>query len=448
MGEKTDQDWGGHTMGDRCRRVVRARRDDGVTLVEVMVAITILALLTASVGIALLSIQRTAFKSKQRAAAANLATREMELVRNWFHSSDTAPSAVMAAGDVTNADPLPGQTGAAVVDGVPYTVKRQVAWLVTGNGVSACDGGSIVSYPSVSVHVVVTWPNMGDVKPVTTDSILTPPKSVLNATTAYYAVKVLNRDGLPSEGRTVQVSGPSGTQTDQTGPDGCATFLVSTAGSYTASLTEGASGYVSYTGVTTATAALSAGTLTVRSFSYDLGESFTATLKPPTGFALPTTKPVLQFANSGIQPSGIATYASNASGVTTVGPVWPFATGYSVWAGSCAGSDPALLGGRPAPLVPSKGSTTSVDVPLQGVAITTTYQGFPVNVPVTATYSGTGTCTSSDGTLALGTSSSGVLNVALPYGQWTLNATINGLPVSDVVVLSPTSGDTSLLNAS
>lgn len=450
MGEKKDQRRGVHTMGDRFRRVVAARggSDDGVTLVEIMVAITILALLTASIGIALLSIQRTAFQSKQRAAASNLATREMELVRNWFHSSDTAPTAVMAAGDVTNADPLPGQAGAAVVDGVPYTVKREVAWLVTGNGVSACDGGSIVSYPSVSVHVVVTWPNMGSVAPVTTDSILTPPKSVLNASTAYYAIKVLNRDGLPAEGRTVQVSGPSGTQTDLTGPDGCATFLVSTAGSYTASLTEGASGYVSYTGATTATATLATGTLTVRSFSYDLGKSFVATLTPPTGFALPTTKPVLQFANSGIQPSGIATYPSSASGVTTVGPLWPFASGYSVWAGSCAGSDPALLGGRPAPLVPAKGSTTAVSVPLQGVAITTTNKGLPVNVPVTATYAGTGTCTSTDGTLNLGTSASGVLNVALPYGTWTLTAVINGQTVTDVVVLSPTAGDTSLLNAS
>jgi prepilin-type N-terminal cleavage/methylation domain-containing protein len=436
---------------NRFRHVlVRSARDDsGVTLIEIMVAITILAVLTASVGIALLSIQRSAFKSKERAAAANLATREMELVRNLFHSADTAPAALMATGDVTNADPLPGQSGAAVVDGVPYTVKREVAWLVTGNGASACDGGSIVSYPSVSVHVVVTWPNMGDVKPVTTDSILTPPKSVLNASTAYYAIKVLDRDGLPSEGRTVQVSGPSGTFTDTTGPDGCATFLLSTAGSYTATMTEGSSGYVSYTGVNTATATLTAGSLTVRSFSYDQGVSFTTTLKPPAGFALPTTKPPIMFANSGIQPGGTAYYASNASGTTTISNLWPFATGYSIWAGTCPGSDPALLGGRPAPVVPARGSTVAVNVPLQGVAITTTNHGSPANVPVTATYNGTGTCPGADGTIALGTSSNGVLNVALPYGTWTISATISGQNLSDnTVVLTPTAGDTALLNAS
>jgi prepilin-type N-terminal cleavage/methylation domain-containing protein len=436
---------------NRLRRVLvrSARDDDGVTLIEIMVAITILAVLTASVGLALLSIQSSAFKSKERAAAANLATREMELVRNLFHSADTAPAALMTTGDVTNADPLPGQSGPAVVDGVSYTVKREVAWLVTGNGASACDGGSIVSYPSVSVHVVVTWPNMGDVKPVTTDSLLTPPKSVLNASTSYYAIKVLDRDGLPSEGRTVQVTGPSGTFTDTTGPDGCATFLLATAGTYTATMTEGSSGYVSYTGVSTATATLTAGSLTVRSFSYDQGESFTATLVPPAGFALPTAKPALVFANSGIQPAGTATYASNSTGTTTVSNLWPFATGYSIWAGSCAGSDPALLGGRPAPVTPARGSTTAVNVPLQGVAITTTNQGLPANVPVTATYNGTGTCPAGDGTIALGTSSNGVLNVALPYGTWTISATISGQNLSDnTVVLTPAAGDTALLNAS
>ena len=440
-------------MGVRGMTAIRLRRawgrsladDQGVTLVEIMIAITILTLLTASVGAGLLAIQRSAFKSKERAAAANLATREMELVRNWFHSSDTAPADVMTAGDVTNADPLPGQTGAAVVDGVPYTVKREVAWLVTGTGVSACDGGSVVTYPSISVHVQVTWPNMGDVTPITTDSILTPTKDFHNSASAYYAIKVLDRDGQAYEGRTVQVTGPGGTQTDTTGPDGCATFVLSSAGTYTASMTESASGFVSFTGVTSQTATITTGSLVVRTMSYDLGNTFTAVLAPPTGFSLPVTKPAIMFANSGIQPSGVSAYASAASGTTTVGPLWPFASGYSMWAGSCPGSDPALLGGRPAAVTPTKGSTTVATIPLQGVAITTTLNNQAANVPVTATSLPAGGCLSTDGTIQLGTSAAGVLNVALPYGNWTLSATINGKVVQDTITLTPTAGDTSIL---
>jgi hypothetical protein len=69
-----------------------------------------------------------------------------------------------------------------------------------------------------------------------------------------------------------------------------------------------------------------------------------------------------------------------------------------------------------------------------------------VNVAVTATYAGSGSCPAGDSVLNLGTSSLGVLNVALPYGNWTLKAQINGQTVTDIVTLSPTAGDTSLLN--
>ena len=209
------------------------------------------------------------------------------------------------------------------MDNVPYTVKREVAWLVTGTGVSACDGGSIVTYPSISVHVQVTWPNMGNVTPIVSDTVLTPPKNVLNASSAYIAVKVLDRDGQPNESRVVTASGPAGTIVDTTGPDGCATFVLSSPGTYTLSLSEGSSGYVSFNGATSQTATVTAGSLTVRSFSYDLGVSLRATLKPPTGFNLPSTAIPATIGNSGILPAGVASYPTTG-GVANIGPVWPF----------------------------------------------------------------------------------------------------------------------------
>ena len=415
---------------------LRQRNDAGVTLIEIMVALSLLMVLSASVAGGLLVVQKSALRSKERSAAANLATREIEITRNWFHSADTAPALVMAAGDVTNANPLPGQTGALVVDNVAYTVKRQVSWLVTGTGVSACDGGAVVSYPSISVHVEVTWPNMGSVSPIVSDTVLTPPKSVLNATSAYIAVKVLDRDGAPNEERTVTATGPGGTYTDTTGPDGCATFVLTSAGTYTMALTEAASGYVSFNGATTQTATVTAGSLTVRSFSYDLGESFSVALKPPVGFSLPVTLPTVTVGNSGILPAGVGSYTSAAGGTTTIGPLWPFASGYAIWAGSCTESDPALEGGRPPSLVPSKGSLTSTTAAMQGLAITTTKAGAPVNVAVTATYSGTGTCPAGDNVINLGTSAGGVLNASLPYGSWTISANLTG-SVPDPITVTP-----------
>ena len=421
-------------------RVVRGYDDSGVTLVEVLVAIGLLLILSMSIAGGLLAIQKSAFGSKKRSAAADLAAREVEIVRNQFHASDTSPAAVMTAGDTTNANPLPNQTGALTVDNVPYTVKHWVTWNITGNGVSACDGGSVVAYPSVALHVEVTWPNMGSIPPVTSDTILTPPKSVLNTSSSYLAVKVIDRDGQPNEGRAVNVSGPGGASADVTGPDGCATFVLSAAGNYTVSLTE--AGYVAYNGTTTAVLPVTAGSLTTKVFNYDLGETFRATLRAPGGYNLPTSLPALSFGNSGIQPTGIANYVSTAGGTTVVGPIWPFASGYSVWAGSCAASDPGANGTRPASVTPAKGSTTNVNAALQGLAITTSRKGTAVNVPVTAV-AGDGvtpvTCPSADQNLTLGTSSGGALNSSIPYGTWTLKATINGQVVTSTITVDASS---------
>jgi protocadherin Fat 4 len=231
----------------------------------------------------------------------------------------------------------------------------------------------------------------------------------------------------------VTATGPGGAYSDTTGPDGCATFVLSTVGAYTIALADGAS-YVSFNGATTATATVAAGSLTVRQFSYDLGESFSATLTPPTGFSLPVTLPTVTVGNSGITPSGVTSFTSTAGGTTVIGPLWPFASGYAIWAGSCTGSDPALEGARPAAIVPTRGTTTTTTAALQGLAITTTDHGTPTSATVTATYAGTGTCPAGDSVIVLGTSAGGVLNASLPYGTWSLASTTVGVTPQVVTV--------------
>jgi Tfp pilus assembly protein PilV len=431
------------------RRADVVRGDEGVSLIEVLVALGLLMVLAVSVAAGLMAVQSSALTTKERSAAANLAARELEIVRNAFHSNSlTAATDVMNAGDVTNANPLPGQTGAPVVDNVTYTVKRSVTWLVAGAGQSACDGGSIVSYPSVGVHVEVTWPNMGSIPAVVSDTILTPPKSVLNATSGYLAVKVINRRGNANVGRVISATGPGGTFTDTTGPDGCATFIMTTPGTYTVAVTEAASGYITFNGATSQTATVAASTLTVKSFTYDLGVNYVTTLTPPGGYSLPATLPGVTFGNSGILPAGTAAYASTAGGTTTTGPLWPFVSGYSIWAGSCPDQDPALDPlGRPTAITPRKGSTTPANALLQGVKVTTTRLGSPVSALVTATYAGPGTCAAGDSVITLGTTdSNGEIKSSLPYGLWNLSANIAGVSVPGSIDVSSASPVSAFLN--
>lgn len=233
-------------MAERTQRT----RDSGSSLLEVVIACVLLGILSVAVLTIVLQTQSAGVQNRNRIAASNLAARELDLVRAEFGRSDSQPKAIAAAGTVTNAHPLTS-TGTAgqplVVDGVPYTVTRSAQWNVTGTGQSACDGGSLVSYPTLGVTVQVTWPNMGSTKPVQTSTSLVPPKSTGtdSATDAFVAVRVRDAGAQPNVGRGVSVVGGGSTFTGSTDTQGCAVVRVtpSAAGTdYTVTVTD--SGYV------------------------------------------------------------------------------------------------------------------------------------------------------------------------------------------------------------
>ena len=153
------------------RRATALRRqaqgdESGFSLIEVVVAMVVLLVFAGALSVTLLDGLNVSKASRQRVAASNLAARELEIVRNKFSSSDAAALAIAATSSVTNPNPLVG-AGTSNVDGTAYTVRRDVQWLPTGTGVSACDGGALVNSPSLQVFVTVTWPNMRTAQPVT-----------------------------------------------------------------------------------------------------------------------------------------------------------------------------------------------------------------------------------------------------------------------------------------
>ena len=139
----------------------------------------VLAIASTFIVAGLIATMQTTRSSRNRLQASSLASREMEILRNEFNSSTTTALALGAANQVTDPHPLPGGTaGSALkIDGSPYTVVRNVEWLPAGTGKSACDGGAALTYPSLAVNVSVTWPRMGAVQPVVSNTVLTPPKN-------------------------------------------------------------------------------------------------------------------------------------------------------------------------------------------------------------------------------------------------------------------------------
>ena len=414
-------------------RLTHSGPDRGMSMVELMVALVVFAIASTAIVAGLISTMETTRSSKNRLQAASLAAREMEILRNEFNSSTTTAIALGSANQVTNPHQLTGGTagGPLTIDGAPYTVVRNVEWLPAGTGQSACDGGASLTYPSLAVNVSVTWPRMGSVEPVVSNTVLTPPKNTLSTTLAFVGVKVLDVKNAPVPDQSVKLVGTTGTFTDTTAADGCAVFALATANAtttytYTASLNT--AGYVDPIGVPNPSQSVPVkrSTLVQKTFSYDKAVSLGVNLTTDPGYSLPTANPRVSVYNTSILPLGVKSVAG-AGASTTISGLWPYVDGYAAWAGSCKQSDPIVSGGQRDPVVPLEpGDSGTQDVRLAPVQVTVT-DTFGLPVPagtVTATPVSSTNCVAPDTILTLGTlSSGGVLMTSLPAGQWTLRVT-------------------------
>jgi prepilin-type N-terminal cleavage/methylation domain-containing protein len=209
------------------------RVEDGFSLIELVVAMLILAVMSMAIIGVIINAQSQTVTNRSRIAAANLAARELDIVREEFTRTQASPAQVYAEGTKVNPHPLRNQTAGDPlrVDGRAYTVTRDVQWNITGSGQSACAGGALVNYPTLQVRVSVTWPNMRSTKPVVSTAALAPRKDdQVLGTVGYVAVKVSDSLGSPSSGRTVKVWSTGETKTALTDASGCAVVQVNPAG--------------------------------------------------------------------------------------------------------------------------------------------------------------------------------------------------------------------------
>ncbi|MEI2619265.1 MAG: prepilin-type N-terminal cleavage/methylation domain-containing protein [Candidatus Nanopelagicales bacterium] len=407
--------------------------DAGFTMIELMVSMVILAMVSSAFAYGLqlsLSVTRD---DRAGIQAANLAARELEILRNEFGASKSAPIAIGAESKVNNPNPLKkvgGQNDTAIgqpynLDGTKFTVVRTVQWLPSGTGTSPCDGGSAVTYPSLGANVKVSWTDSGRTREVQSNTVLTPPKGTLATVKGFIAAKVQGADGKGVASLPVDISGPGGSQAVVTAADGCAVFALSVVGNYTVTLSQ--PGYVSFDGQpsTSKEAAVGQGSIQVVPFSYDRAATLEIAYVVADGVApeykLPNPVPSIVLFNSGLPTLG---KKQVAGGVSSVGGLWPFANGYSVWAGTCAVNDPAVTGGsRPVPVAANPGKSEVVEVILRPVRLTfLDDQEQPIpDAQVTAVVNNPSGC--QEKTFGLGTTDvDGVVKSSLPYGQWTVTA--------------------------
>jgi hypothetical protein len=403
-------------MGESRWRTLRRRagEDDGFGLVEAIVAAFVLLLFSVGIAGLISATLKVSKIDRMRVAASSLATREMEIVRNQFAASDAAALAIVGAGLVVDPNPLDG-SGTNVLDGVAYTVKRTASWIPSGTGVSACDGGGAVTYPSVRIAVEVTWPGMTGVRPVRSDSVVTPNKTLLNTDYSFVAVKVNRFDGKPFPGRTVTSSGPSGTVQQLTDASGCAVFGLATPGSYTFTLDE--AGFVDYynKAVHTQVRTVAKGSFQTFAVTYDRAATLEGVFTTTAGHSLPSPLPPITVSSAGLPSPKQLVFTASATGASATG-LPPYAQGYTVWAGTCTDSNPAQAPTSKAVNAhfPGPGQTlTGVPVELAPIQVRTGQPGLQVTAQPAE-----GSCPGM-ATLSLGsTDASGVLLAAIPYGGW------------------------------
>lgn len=411
-------------------RVDGAGPDDGVSLMEVMVALLVFAIVSSGVIATLsLSVQETR-DGRNRVQAAQLAARELEIARNRFTSTavGAGPDSIVLNA-VANPDARTQVAGSPqVIDRTPYTVTRTAQWTGASSaaGVSPCDSGATDTLTYLHVRVQVTWPQMGRTPPVVSDTILTPPAGMTSPTpSGHIAVKILDAVGGPQPGVTITVSRTGYSRSGITSTDGCAIFPFLTPASYTTVVSSaGLPGtYVDQSGATSISTLIgvSAGNLQKQTFSYDQAATLSFAYEAPAGFTMPAGLDAMpmKLSGSNLQPLGWKNYPG-AGSPRTIADLFPSSAGYGFGLGTCNSNTSAGTAST------SPGVTTSVvyrPIPVTATVLMdgegTPYSG----VEVTATGVTDGGCPTAP-TLVLGTTdANGQLLTSLPAGTWVLKVT-------------------------
>lgn len=395
----------------------------GFALIEVMVSLVLLIVLATATLSLIERSGNAAAHTRFRGVAVQLAQQDQDSMRLMSIKSLSNYHVVH--------DP---QT----VGGIDYTVESQAEWMRDdATGKVVCDGSSSrVEYAKITSQV--TWPNHPT--PVVLESYVSP--GVRGVALGSLAVKLHNDGTQGTAGIPITFQG----QTVTTDSNGCATFAALNPGMSNATWS-GATSLPNYVDKNGSNSVIKSVTIAASQNSYvdmmfDRASTITTNFVDNVGNAVKWN--TVSASNSGMT-AGVRVFGSTSAAKTTSldsTMLFPFATAYTMYAGSCGGNAPATwdtsgssstAGQQIAP----PGSSASVNVTLPDVGIqfkqtntntntnttTTTYpSGKTVAFePVTGNSKMTG-CTDRLGANspdAPTTSATGVAVTQLPWGQYT-----------------------------
>jgi len=398
-----------HGRGALARLRRRASDQDGLSIVELVIAISVLTITLSGVASGLTSALGLTRQNRSRTVAANLAAEDMEKVR---------AAAVTAAGFSSLQPPAFTETAVTeatvTVGSLPYTVRRETEWVSQSSTAGLCDGPNGTATPTfLRITVDVSWLNMMGVTPARSQTVIIPPGDLYDVNDGHIIVRVRDRAGLPIATTPVRVTDNSTglSRTASTNAEGCVFFGFLEARAHTVVIDR--SGYVDWSGSQSASQAVmvSAGATNGIAFDYDRAAQLNITFSALAGHTVPASLPVTLFSEN-LQPS--SQQVRTGTGSPRTFSIFPFPSGYQTWAGSCSDSDPGASY-RSARMTAEPGDQASGTVATAAVALTVRgYNNAPsANRPLIAR-----NACGEDVSLGL-TNASGQILTALPFGSWT-----------------------------
>jgi prepilin-type N-terminal cleavage/methylation domain-containing protein len=429
----------------RPRAVARILADDdnGFTIIEVMVAMMIFALIFLGVAYSTVTTLRMTADTVSREAAANLAAAEIDAVRQL--------------GDpflVRNA------SYTKTLDGTDYTVKRKTGWVSASGSTEGCGTGTgTLQYKRV--NVAVSWRGqLMNASVARADTILAPKTRLNDPSYGSILVSVLGANGEGAGGIAVEVTPVSGgsalaEQPPATDSDGCSFAFLVSPGSYKVKVTR--PGYVDTTQSMTpeTSIAVAAGGAAAASFQYDAEATYSLSYGSAGEPAprLPDSLSTTFFSSSGV---------FTRSGAPASVRLHPFASGYSSIAGqyvaqnpgmpSCVSVDPSSWpeatvngknlapGARQPQVAAAPGGTASLTVPMGRIEVQASSATMRIVSAATPLPVGDPGCVIATTHTYSSLPTSGTVTLAAPFGSWRLEegAGADWIPVDKARVQVPT----------
>lgn len=425
-------------LSARLRPLDPEDRDAGLSIVEVVVALLVFAIITVGSVVAVGTTLTMSSDNRSREVAANLASQAVDVARS-----------------VTDVVAVASGTTTTVVNGTTFTVAQTAAWITTTGVDATCTPAAASGNGSLfykRLQVSVTWSGMrSSTDPVRSDTILAPNSRLNDQDTGTIVVGVKDTKGAPVAGVLVTVepdsasSAPgkaltSGSKPAPTNADGCSVAIKVMPGVYkvTISRADGAP----YRDARQQSAPVKTGISVVKGdtagvpFTYELGDDFVldyASTYTGSTVALPND---LKTTVLGGPESYVLT------GPDSDAYLFPLATGYQMIAGtylpagtaggSCLSPDPAAWPAN------AKGKTAARQ-PFVAASDKTAAYPLPMGVTTIKLASGSDTIVQAKSTTALngdpGCSATQTytftvknktpaneMTIALPYGTWVITS--------------------------